>query len=256
MTHFTPSLHQVNLWLIFLLSLSWRSPTMQSASNSMRQWHKGVKKSTVSACALAHFTIMHCMHKTPQTRTHDLQNKAKWSRCESALTLNNTATFLHTYLGGAHSLDVYVRLQSEVHSWGELGDAQLFRGELHCCHLLAVVGWHNVLKQDQHSVGVVGSQKIQAGAPLEQSELLFLTSFHLCLTNRYVLSWHGRSAVPAAERRCPLFLWVSAASTEPWDPLCPRLPAPSSTLLCVHGWCPLPRFLQHYAKGGFKFSAQ
>lgn len=164
-------------------------PQCKVLPTRMRQWRKGVKKSSVSACALARFTIMHRMHKTTQIHTHMICNisSAPEQRCESALTLNNTGTFLHTYLGGAHSLDVYVRLQSEVHSWGELGDAQLFRGELHCCHLLAVVGWHNVLKQDQHSVGVVGSQKIQAGAPLEhkakrfQSELPFLTSFHLCL---------------------------------------------------------------------------
>lgn len=267
MRHFTPSLHQVNLWLILLLSLSWRSPTMQSATNTHEAMTKGCKEKLCErVCFGTLYNNASYVQNDPNTHMicniSSVPEQSKMIRCESALTLNNTATFLYTYLGGAHSLDVYVRLQSKVHSWGELGDAQLFRGELHRCHLLAVVGWHNVLKQDQHSVGVVGSQKIQAGAPLEhkakcfQSELLFLTSFHLCLTNLHVLSWHGRSAVPAAERRCLLFLWVSAASTEPWDLLCPRLPAPSSTLLCVHGWCPLPRFLQHYAKGGFKFSAQ
>lgn len=73
----------------------------------------------------------------------------------------------HTHLGSTHSLDVYVRLQSQVPSWRKLSDAQLLGGELHCCHLLAVVGWHDVLKQDEHSVWVVGPQQVQAGAPLK-----------------------------------------------------------------------------------------
>lgn len=78
------------------------------------------------------------------------------------------------------------------------------------------------------------------------------------MTNFHVLILHFVQMlvqiVPVAERHFPLFLWVSVASTGPWYPLCCCLPAPSSTMLCAHGWYQLPRFLgrqQHYTKWGF-----
>lgn len=82
----------------------------------------------------------------------------------------NWSHMSRTHLGGAHSLDVHLRLQSELRSGRELSDAQLLWGELNCCHLLAVVGWHDVLKQDEHSVGVVCTQQVQARAPLKRKD--------------------------------------------------------------------------------------
>lgn len=165
---------------------------------------------------------------------------------EVSHTLNISTSEPHTYLGNTHSLDVYLRLQSKVRSCGELSDAELGWGELHCCHLLAVVGWHDMLTQDQRCVGIIGPQQIQAGAPLKYKVWVNNSSIYCrCL---HVMSFVQMlvlysATVPVAEWHCPLFLWVSVASTGPWYPLCCYQPAPSSKMLCAHGWCQLPRFL-------------
>lgn len=59
---------------------------------------------------------------------------------EISVRLIISTSQIHTHLGNTHSLDVHVRLQRKVHSCGELSDAELGWGELHCCHLLPEVG--------------------------------------------------------------------------------------------------------------------
>lgn len=82
-------------------------------------------------------------------------------------TFSPALSQLYTYLSDTNSLDMHVRLQSKVRSCGELSDAELGRGELHRCHLLAEVGRHHMLTQDQHCVGIVGRQQVQVRAPLK-----------------------------------------------------------------------------------------
>lgn len=49
----------------------------------------------------------------------------------------------------------------------EHGEAELRGGLLHSCHLLAEVGRHDVLTEDQHFDHTVGRQQAQVGDPLE-----------------------------------------------------------------------------------------
>lgn len=148
--------------------------------------------------------------------------RTKWEEIQTW----NWSHIDHTHLGSAHSLDVYVRLQSQMRSWGELSDAQLLRGELHCCHLLAVVGWHDVLKQDEHCVWVVGSQQVQAGAPLKhKAERLHSQRwFLLC---RCCGFWH------CCRRTCSWTMFppisVGVCSFH-WTLVSPLLPSPCTIL--------------------------
>lgn len=80
---------------------------------------------------------------------------------------NTNSRFAPGYLGNTDSFDVYVRLESKVHSCAVLSDAELGGGDLHRRHLLAEVGRHHMLTQGQHGARTVGRQQIQAGAPLE-----------------------------------------------------------------------------------------
>jgi len=75
------------------------------------------------------------------------------------------------YRGDADSLDVYVGAQRERGVVGGDADAELGGGELHGRHLLAAVGQHHVLPQDEHRRHAGHRQEVQAGAPLEGSEV-------------------------------------------------------------------------------------
>lgn len=61
---------------------------------------------------------------------------------------------------------MHVTLQRKRLSSAEVRDAELSRGELHCCHLLAEVRRHHMLTEDQNRSGVVGGQQVLIGAPL------------------------------------------------------------------------------------------
>lgn len=75
---------------------------------------------------------------------------------------------LYPYLSNTHPSDMYVRLQRKVQTCVELSDVELCWGKLHCCHLVAEVGWHHMLTEDQNCVWIVCRQEIQVGAPLKE----------------------------------------------------------------------------------------
>lgn len=161
------------------------------------------------------------------------------------------------YLAGTHSLDVRVWQQGKVCSGGEPRDAELGWRKLHCCHLLTVVGWHEMLTQDEHSVWIIGCQQIQTRAPLKQNIYMSASSMDCCWSCIYGICPCANTQflqtfiqiVPVAEPHFPQFQWVSAASTRLWYQIHCCLSAPSSILLYAHSWYHLPRFLeQHYTK--------
>lgn len=163
------------------------------------------------------------------------------------------------YLACTHSLDVCVWQQGKVRSRGELSDAKLRWSELHCCHLLTVVGWHEMLTQDKHSVWIIGCQQIQTRAPLKQnmqmsfsSKYCFWCTHDTCSCVNILFFTNFLHVVPVAEPHCRQFQWVSVASTRLWHHLHCCLCAPSSILLYAHSWYPRPKFLlQYYTQWDF-----
>lgn len=81
----------------------------------------------------------------------------RWNNQVMIELLSASATYLKknvevwhlcSYLGNTNSFDVHIRLESEVHPCAKVSDAELCWGELHCCHLLAEVGGHQMLAED------------------------------------------------------------------------------------------------------------
>lgn len=91
-----------------------------------------------------------------------------WNFCSATRAILCGGFHLYTYLRNTHPSNVYVRLQRKVQTCMELSDVELCWGKLHRCHLLAEVGWHHMLTQDQHCIWIVCCQEIQAGAPLKE----------------------------------------------------------------------------------------
>ena len=75
------------------------------------------------------------------------------------------------YRSDADPLDVYVGAQGERGVLAGEADAELGGGELHRRHLLAEVGQHHVLQQDEHRRHAGHRQEVQARAPLEGAEV-------------------------------------------------------------------------------------
>lgn len=124
----------------------------------------------------------------------------------------------YSHLAGTHSLDVRARQEGKMCSCGELSYTELGWGELHCCHLLTVVGWHEMLTQDNHSVWIVGCQQIQARTPLKKNMYMSaadLLSGNLLTANTLFLQTFIQST-PVAELYFLQFQWASVISTRLW----------------------------------------
>lgn len=74
------------------------------------------------------------------------------------------------YLGDLHGSDVCVGAQCEVCVCVKVCQAELRWCELHCCHLVAVMGTHHMLWQDHHWTGAAHGQQLKTGAPLRRKK--------------------------------------------------------------------------------------
>ena len=111
-----------------------------------------------------------CSFRTLSGMKHAWRDAARMCVSYACMAVRPCGGCVSGYRSDADPLDVYVGAQGERGLLGGEADAELGGGELHRRHLLAEVGQHHVLQQDEHRRHAAHRQEVQARAPLERAE--------------------------------------------------------------------------------------